>query len=157
RDFRAGRTTWRDDVLADPAVSKPLAARYRALDLRAWANAALVKGGRLVALMTVHQAGAPHVWAPDEVALLERAAARARAAAPRATAAAGWEASEADLRLLVDHVPAMVAYVDRDLRFRLVNDAVCRYYGREREQVHGRPLAEVVGPEAYARLRPWLE
>ena len=51
----------------------------------------------------------------------------------------------------------MVGYVDRDLRVRSANRFVCVFYGRPREQILGRTLPEIVGPEIFARLRPGLE
>jgi PAS domain S-box-containing protein len=67
------------------------------------------------------------------------------------------EASEDELRVVMDTVPAMMGYVDRAQRFRLVNEAFCRYYRLPREQVIGRSVKEVVGPAVYGRLRAGIE
>jgi signal transduction histidine kinase len=58
---------------------------------------------------------------------------------------------------MLDYIPALVGFVDRDLRVHSVNQAVCDYYGRPREQILGRTVPEIVGPELYARVRPGIE
>jgi signal transduction histidine kinase len=62
-----------------------------------------------------------------------------------------------DPQVVLDHIPALVGFIDRDLRIRSANQAVCDYYGRTKRQVLGRPGLEVVGPEVYRRLQPGLE
>jgi PAS domain S-box-containing protein len=62
-----------------------------------------------------------------------------------------------DPSLVLDHLPVMMGYTDRDLRVRVVNEAVCRTYGRPREAILGRTVQEVVGPTVYARVRPGIE
>ena len=57
----------------------------------------------------------------------------------------------------MDHVPALVGFIDRDLRVRSVNQAVCDYYGRPREQILGCTVLEIVGPTLYARVRSGIE
>jgi len=58
---------------------------------------------------------------------------------------------------VLDNIPALVGFIDRDLRVRSVNQAVCDYYGRPREQILGYTVPEIVGPELYARVRPGIE
>ncbi|ATC34380.1 PAS domain S-box protein [Caulobacter vibrioides] len=53
---------------------------------------------------------------------------------------------------MADAVPILISYVDRDERYRFVNRAYERWFGVDRAQIEGRPLREVVGDVAYARL-----
>jgi PAS domain S-box-containing protein len=62
-----------------------------------------------------------------------------------------------DPREVLDNIPALVGFIDRDLRVRSVNQAVCDYYGLPRTQIIGRMVPEIVGPELYARVRPGIE
>lgn len=73
-------------------------------------------------------------------------------------------ASEKALRLqtatlasVTEAIPAIVSAVDADLRFRFVNSAFERWYGRSREQVLGRRAIELFAPEDHALSLPWAE
>ncbi|MDX1529403.1 MAG: PAS domain-containing protein, partial [Gammaproteobacteria bacterium] len=61
------------------------------------------------------------------------------------------------LRLVHDNVPMLLAYVDRDLRFRTVNREAEQWYGRPLDRIIGHRLEEVVGPEAWEQIRPDAE
>ncbi|MES1162586.1 MAG: PAS domain-containing protein, partial [Rhizobacter sp.] len=63
----------------------------------------------------------------------------------------------ADLRTITDHIPAMVAFVDRDLRYRFVNRNYERWLGVKPEDMLGRTALEVYGEARYAALQPSLE
>jgi len=66
-------------------------------------------------------------------------------------------ATEADLRTITDNIPAMVAFVDRDLRYRFVNRNYERWLGVKPEDMLGRTAMEIYGEERYAALQPSLE
>jgi PAS domain S-box-containing protein len=57
-----------------------------------------------------------------------------------------------DLFELIDALPTLVSYVDRDERYRFCNRAYERWFGVPREQQVGRTVREVVGDEARATL-----
>lgn len=61
------------------------------------------------------------------------------------------------LRSVTEAIPAIVAVVGADGRFRLVNGAFERWLGAKRESVIGCTLAEVMGRGEYERSRPWIE
>ena len=56
-------------------------------------------------------------------------------------------ASEAELRLIMDNVPARVAYIDRDFRFRFINRHKEEWLSERREELTGRRIDEVIGAE----------
>lgn len=56
------------------------------------------------------------------------------------------------LRPVADGLPAMVCFVDRDERFRFVNEAYAAWYGWQRHQMEGRHIREVVGESAYSEM-----
>src|SRR5918911_756075 len=65
--------------------------------------------------------------------------------------------SEEQLRLILDALPAPIAYLDADERYRFDNKSHERWFGRPRAEFYGRSLREVFGEEQYAQLRPFVE
>ncbi len=62
--------------------------------------------------------------------------------------------TEADLRAMLDTIPAGVALIDRQARHCYVNEAYWNHLRTPPEQLLGRTIREVIGQEAYLRLRP---
>jgi len=60
---------------------------------------------------------------------------------------------EEQLRLFTDAAPVLVAYVDREERFRFNNRRHEEWFGRPLAEIAGRTLREVLGNEAYAAAR----
>ncbi|WP_284614780.1 sensor histidine kinase [Aquabacterium humicola] len=70
---------------------------------------------------------------------------------------AALDASEALLRRVIDNVPALIGYWDREQRNRLANADYRRWFGRSPEDMRGRHIADVLGPELYAQNKPYIE
>ncbi|MDQ8022789.1 MAG: PAS domain S-box protein [Moraxellaceae bacterium] len=64
--------------------------------------------------------------------------------------------SETQLRLLTDSIPALIAYLDCDLRYRFINATYERWCGIPQAQILGMSLEELRG-EGFARLRPFVD
>jgi PAS domain S-box-containing protein len=64
---------------------------------------------------------------------------------------------ERHLRLVSDVAPAMIVYVDRQLRYRFTNNSYESWFGLRSEEFIGRDVREVIGEEAYERVRPFVE
>ena len=64
---------------------------------------------------------------------------------------------EHEFRTLADNVPAFFSYIDRDQRYRFVNKRYEALFGRSNEEVVGLPVSDLLGPEGYAKVRPYLE
>ncbi len=62
---------------------------------------------------------------------------------------------EAQLRAILDAIPARVALYDRERRHRYVNREYASFVGRAPEAVVGLTLPEVMGRETYAKLEPF--
>jgi PAS domain S-box-containing protein len=93
--------------------------------------------------------------APDDVgALAGRLEALGAELARRGRALAEREAL---LRLVVDQVPAMIGYWDREGRNRLANADYLRWFGKAPAEIEGRTIAELLGPELYMKNRPFIE
>ena len=65
-------------------------------------------------------------------------------------------ASEAELRLIMDNVPARVAYIDREYRYRFLNRHNEEWLSESRKDLTGRPVAEVLGDARAGQLQPLL-
>ena len=63
-------------------------------------------------------------------------------------------ASEAQMRLITDAMPALIAYLDAEQRYRFNNRAYETWYGIKNEWFHGRTLREFVGDAGYAKIAP---
>ncbi len=65
-------------------------------------------------------------------------------------------ARERQLTLITDALPVLVAYVDRDQRYRFVNRAYGRWWGRAPASFLDRAVVDVMSPEVYAVAAPML-
>jgi diguanylate cyclase (GGDEF)-like protein/PAS domain S-box-containing protein len=65
--------------------------------------------------------------------------------------------SEEELRTITDNIPAMVAFVDADQRYRFVNRNYERWFGLSPDKMLGRKASEIYGKEQAATLQPHLE
>lgn len=66
-------------------------------------------------------------------------------------------ASELHLRQITDTVPALIADLDRDQRFRFHNKAYEEVFGLSFEQINGHTLAEVLGQAGYEHVKDKVE
>lgn len=58
---------------------------------------------------------------------------------------------------MLDALPAMVSYWDRDLTNRMANDAYVEFFGKTPEEIRGTHLRDLLGPELYEQARPHVE
>lgn len=70
--------------------------------------------------------------------------------------AARVRARERQVRLVTDSLPALISYVDRELRFRFHNAAHERFLGLEGDRLAGRPMVEVLGEPAFRIVEPYV-
>jgi PAS domain S-box-containing protein len=89
--------------------------------------------------------------------LLARVRARIEIARIREEADAATHESEAQLRLITDAMPALIAYVDKDRRYRFNNRAYTDWFGQTPAELRGRHLADVLGEKAYEAVRPSVD
>lgn len=67
------------------------------------------------------------------------------------------EQTRHDLRTILDNLPSLVSYWDRDLENRFANRATEFWFGISPEQLRGMPAATLLGPRDYAAVQPYLE
>ncbi|MDQ3196862.1 MAG: putative bifunctional diguanylate cyclase/phosphodiesterase [Burkholderiales bacterium] len=78
-------------------------------------------------------------------------------AVERIRAANALEQSAQYLRLVIDSMPALVAYVDRDERFRFINKTFERWFGYSSEQIHGMKVESIASPDLYRIVKPYVD
>ena len=64
---------------------------------------------------------------------------------------------EQQLSMIINRFPGRVAQIDRDFRFRFINNQFERVYGLTPDKVLGHTVAEVLGDEIFQQLRPAME
>ena len=65
--------------------------------------------------------------------------------------------SERWIRLITDHVPALIAYVSADLTYAFTNKVYEEWYRWPRDGMLGQPLREVHSGEHWQQLEPFIE
>lgn len=65
--------------------------------------------------------------------------------------------SEERLRMVTDSVPALIAYLDMNERYLFINQGGAELYGQPVEDIVGKTVLEVVGPDNYALMKPHIE
>jgi PAS domain S-box-containing protein len=67
------------------------------------------------------------------------------------------EASEAELRLIADSMPVLIAFVDASYRYRFANKAYEDWFGRRAQDVVGQTVWDLVGQPAFEERRVAME
>jgi PAS domain S-box-containing protein len=58
---------------------------------------------------------------------------------------------------VLDNLPVLVAYVDKDQRYRFNNMTYERWFGTKPKDIFGKRLPDLLGEEAYRNLQPYIE
>ncbi|MET0388567.1 MAG: CheR family methyltransferase, partial [Polyangiales bacterium] len=61
------------------------------------------------------------------------------------------------LELITDALPVLISYVDKQQRYQFNNKAYERWFGRSREELRGKEVREILGPETYAVAQPHVQ
>ncbi len=148
--LQVGRTARVEDAYIDPLTPEAADTEtHRIIGARASITVPLIKGGRLVGALYVHQ-GTPRRWTEDEVTLVRETAERTWEAVERARAENALRQLNATLEQrvedavaqrkrwgeLLDSVTALVAAVGSDYRYLALNKA---YADRFEKRIGVRP------------------
>jgi two-component system, OmpR family, sensor histidine kinase VicK len=77
--------------------------------------------------------------------------------ADRIAAEAALRRNEAQLRLITDALPVLIAYVDAKERYRFNNAAFEHWLGQSPAVIQGRSLQQVWGDAIYAQMQPTIQ
>lgn len=73
------------------------------------------------------------------------------------TRTAELEAARHDLQTVLDSVPSMIGYWDKNLLNRVANRAYGDWFGIDPANLQGRPMQDLLGDELFALNRPYIE
>ncbi len=65
--------------------------------------------------------------------------------------------SERRIRKFIDSAPVLLGYIDKNLRYQQLNAFCLEHFGMKEEEAIGKSVLEVVGPEVFEMLRPFIE
>lgn len=65
--------------------------------------------------------------------------------------------SERRIRLITDAVPALISYINRDLKYEFANQQFEKWYGTGRDEIVGKSLLDVLGDTAFELHKPYIE
>jgi PAS domain S-box-containing protein len=147
-ELRIGRTLVIRDVDSELAPADG-ADMFNAIGIKAIITCPLVKEGRLLALMAVHQS-APRNWTADDVALLEEVVERSWAHIERVRATQALHESEAHLSSIFEQTAVGIAESDLSGRITSINDRYCQILGRSREAIIGQRIHDLTHPDDLA-------
>ncbi|WP_347558657.1 diguanylate cyclase [Robbsia sp. KACC 23696] len=82
---------------------------------------------------------------------------RDRTIAARRRIEEALRSSRETLQTITDNLPVLIGDIDRDLRYRFTNATYGDVFHCDAADLHGRRVADVVGPERMARLAPLFE
>ena len=74
----------------------------------------------------------------------------------RDEAAAALGESAHRLRVIADHTPALIAYIDSETRYRFANATYGEWFGLSPGQIEGRTVREVFGEDGFERRKPHI-
>jgi two-component system, OmpR family, sensor histidine kinase VicK len=77
--------------------------------------------------------------------------------ADRIAAEAALRRNEAQLRLITDALPVLIAYVDATERYRFNNAAFEHWLGQSPDQIQGKSLQQVWGQVIYPQMQPAIQ
>ncbi|HEX8237544.1 MAG TPA: PAS domain S-box protein [Abditibacteriaceae bacterium] len=134
-----------DDVATDPRTEANRDA-YRQTEIAAVISVPLLKEGRFVAGMAVHQKTARH-WQPDEVELVQLVVNRCWEALERARAARNLRASQARLSFIMESMPQKIFTVDAAGKSEYSNPQWVSFTGLSSEQVEDEGWSQFIHPD----------
>jgi PAS domain S-box-containing protein len=149
-ELRSGRTLVVNDRATDPRVEGAgVAETWASINLEAIIAVPLVKQGRLLAFLYLHEPH-PRTWTEEEVALAQEVAERTWAAVERARAEQALRASETRLAAIFADAAVGLTEVSLEGTILHANDELCRILGRSREELIGLAMVDVTHPDDIA-------
>ncbi|MDB5935344.1 MAG: sensor hybrid histidine kinase [Massilia sp.] len=140
-ELRAGRTSINRDVCTDPRTAAH-ADSYLAVGVAANLGIPLVKSGRLVAVLNLHQ-GAPCDWSPNNIELARETAERTWAALQSARAHAALKEERDQSQHILKNMIEGFMLLDREGRVTQINAEALAIGRRSEQEVLGRSHLEV--------------
>ena len=65
--------------------------------------------------------------------------------------------SEFQMRLITDALPVLISFIDAEEKYRFINKAYEDWFNLPRQEIYGKRLEEIVGSEAYLKVKPTVK
>jgi PAS domain S-box-containing protein len=151
--LRRGEPLIVHDVATDPRTSSPESLQaFAHLEIAAALTASLIKSGRMIAALYVHNRTA-RTWTQAEVRLVQDVAERTWSAVERARAEAAQRTSEKRFRQLSELSPAIVWFGNADGTLSYLNERWTEYTGQPIDQALPLGWADAIHPDDIDRLQ----
>lgn len=154
--LRQGEAVAITDTATDPYSADRYATGYAPLGIAALITVPCLTEGRWVALLSLHSE-TPRQWRPEEIALVEAVATHVWPAIVKARAEQALRKSEEQLRLITDHMPGLIAYVDVDERYGFVNATYEQWFRRSRATIEASTVRALIGEPFYQERQSYLQ
>jgi PAS domain S-box-containing protein len=154
--LRSGEPYIVEDVETDARTASSLAA-YRRIEVAATVSVPLLKEGRLVAVMAVHQKVA-RVWTPDEIELIRLVINGCWEAIERARAVRDLRESEARLRFMAESMPQKIFTANAAGEVDYFNAQWMEFTGLSFEQIKDWGWTQFIHPDdVEENVRRWSQ
>ncbi|MFP5350512.1 MAG: PAS domain S-box protein, partial [Gammaproteobacteria bacterium] len=137
-------------------TTNPALARCRAIGLRFYVGYPLLAQGELLGTLSF-ASRTPRAFGDDDLEFLATISHYVAIAKQRARTLRRLQQREQELRLITDAAPALISYIDADLRYRFNNHAYEVWFGTKREDIYGKHVSEVLGLDAANVLRVYMD
>jgi PAS domain S-box-containing protein len=150
-------------VIVDDVATSPLFAGSAAREVllacgvRAVQSTPIVdRSGMAIGMFSTHYHASRR---PDrrELRLLDVLAQQAAAVLARAQAEEALAGKEYQFRKITENVASAITHCSADLRYRFVNEAYATLAGLPADRILDRPIAEVMGEDGLAAIRPYVD
>ncbi len=148
-ELRQGRTLVIHDVRQELTPYEDTVA-YDALNIKAIISCPRVKGGRLIAMLSVHH-HQPRQWLKDEISLVQEFVERSWAHIERVRANELMHEREIHLRSLFEQTAAGICETDLTGTILRANNRYCEIVQRRSDQVIGRTMQSLTHPDDLPR------
>ena len=111
------------------------------------------------AVRTLGAVNRPSVRSPSttEIEIIEGCASLASVAITRKQSEAALHDSEAQLRLITDGLPVLIAYLDNQQCYQFANKTAEKWHRLPRTEIIGSHIRDIVGEVNYPKIQPYLE
>ncbi|MET0240974.1 MAG: GAF domain-containing protein [Sphingobium sp.] len=148
---RAGQAIRVNDIADDPLFDESNRPLFEALGIGAVMTLPMVRGGEIVAVLSVQHA-APHVWSDAEFELVREVAHRTLAILERAQSEARLAESEAQLSVFMENAPLVMHLKDAEGRYMRINPEFARAMRRPVEDLIDRHPTEIFPAHIAAQI-----
>ena len=154
--FHRNESSVTHDVLADPLIGPAVTDRYAAIEVRAGIGVPLLKEGRVVSIIGVHQAK-PRTWTAADVSLIEAVAERTWEAVERARVEQALRESEEQLQALIANLPGGAVFVvDKDLRYLIAEGEAISEAGHRSSDFLGKSIHQALQDYLASEYEPYF-